>query len=197
MRTLVAAAIAWPLLLGSVVWARQDGRQPLWTTMVYVVGSKICHQRPERSFHTGGVQWPVCARCAGLYASAPFGAVIALIATGRSRRRGLWVGGSGVRRFEGSQVPGFRSSGSAGSEPSTTEPRNPRTSEPPNPRTQAPLSAWIIFIATSIPTAITLLVEWPGLAAPSNLVRAVTALPLGASIAFLIVRVAGGRDPIG
>jgi hypothetical protein len=59
------------------------------------------------------------------------------------------------------------------------------------------MSAWFIFILASIPTAITLVVEWPGLAAPSNLVRALTALPLGASIAFLIVRVAGGRDPIG
>jgi uncharacterized membrane protein len=149
MKTLVAAAIAWPLLLGSVVWARQDGREPLWTTMVYVVGSKICHQRPERSFHTGGVQWPVCARCAGLYASAPFGAVLALAAA--RRRSKSW---------------------------------------------RAP--AWPIFIAAAIPTAITLLVEWPGLAGTSNLVRAVTALPLGAAVAFLIVRVAGGwRDPIG
>ncbi len=158
MKTLVAAAIVWPLLLGSAVWARHDGREPLWTSVVYVVGSKICHQRPERSFHTGGVQWPVCARCAGLYASAPFGAVIALLATRRSRR------------------------GNASSGPGTAEPR----------------SAWTIITIASIPTAITLFVEWPGLLTTSNLVRAMTALPLGAAIAFLIVRVAGGgRDPIG
>ena len=27
----------------------------------------ICHQRPERSFHSAGVPLPVCARCTGLH----------------------------------------------------------------------------------------------------------------------------------
>ena len=44
---------------------------------VYVAGALICHQRPERSFHVWGAQWPVCARCLGLYAGAAIGAVIA------------------------------------------------------------------------------------------------------------------------
>ena len=44
---------------------------------VYVVGALICHQRPERSFHVWGAQWPVCARCLGLYAGAAIGAAIA------------------------------------------------------------------------------------------------------------------------
>lgn len=44
---------------------------------VYGVGAIVCHQRPERSFHTGGIRWPVCARCAGLYVSA--GATAALV----------------------------------------------------------------------------------------------------------------------
>jgi uncharacterized membrane protein len=33
----------------------------------YTVGSVVCHQIPERSFHLLGVQLPVCARCTGLY----------------------------------------------------------------------------------------------------------------------------------
>jgi uncharacterized membrane protein len=37
---------------------------------VYVTGSFVCHQRPERSFSLAGRQMPVCARCAGLYAAA-------------------------------------------------------------------------------------------------------------------------------
>jgi uncharacterized membrane protein len=143
MKTLAAAAMAWPLLLASVVWARQDGSQPLWTTVVYLVGSKICHQIAERSFHTNGVQWPVCARCAGLYLAAPIGAVVAIAARRRSR---MWA---------------------------------------------AP--AWPIFIVAAVPTLVTLAIEWPGLGAPSNLTRALAALPLGAAIAFLIVRTAGGR----
>lgn len=35
--------------------------------MAYFAGSVVCHQLPERSFVTAGVQWPVCARCAGIY----------------------------------------------------------------------------------------------------------------------------------
>jgi len=143
MKTLTAAAIAWPLLLASVVWARQDGSLPLWTTAVYIVGSKICHQIADRSFHTNGVQWPVCARCAGLYLAAPIGAVVAILARRRPR---LW--------------------GAA---------------------------AWPIFIVAAAPTIVTLAIEWPGLGSPSNLTRALAALPLGAAIAFLIVRAAGGR----
>ena len=54
---------------------------------VYVLGSVVCHQLPARSFSQWGVQLPVCARCAGLYAAAPFGAALALVlGTGRSRR---------------------------------------------------------------------------------------------------------------
>jgi len=143
MKTLTAAAIAWPLLLASVVWVRQGGHDPLWATAVYFVGSRICHQLAARSFHTNGVQWPVCARCAGLYLAAPMGAVVALSARTWPR---LW--------------------GAA---------------------------AWPILIVAAVPTLVTLAIEWPGLGAPSNLTRALTALPLGAAIAFLIVRTAGGR----
>jgi hypothetical protein len=40
---------------------------------VYVAGSLVCHQRPERSFHYHGAQLPVCSRCVGLYAGAYLG----------------------------------------------------------------------------------------------------------------------------
>jgi uncharacterized membrane protein len=33
----------------------------------YFAGSVVCHQIAERSFVTAGRQWPVCARCAGIY----------------------------------------------------------------------------------------------------------------------------------
>ena len=148
MKTLAAVAIAWPLLLLAVVWARVDGSTPLWTSVVYAIGSKICHQIPVRSFHTAGVQWPVCARCAGLYVAAPFGALLA-VAAARALKRGdgrLWR-----------------------------------------------LSSWALLIPAAIPTALTLAIEWPGLGAPSNAIRAVTALPLGAALAFLVVRAAGSR----
>ena len=65
------------------------------SAVVYGVGGVVCHQRPDRSFHTGGLRWPVCARCAGLYVSAGAGALVAAPQrpggwrTVRGRGRGL------------------------------------------------------------------------------------------------------------
>ena len=70
---IAAAAIAWPLLAAWSVWLRTSGSTSLATIVPYLVGSVLCHQRPERSFETAGVVWPVCARCAGLYLGAAFG----------------------------------------------------------------------------------------------------------------------------
>ena len=76
-RLLTGAAIAWPLVAGAAVWQRAGASEPAWTSVVYAAASRVCHQRPERSFHTHDVAWPVCARCAGLYMAAPFAALAA------------------------------------------------------------------------------------------------------------------------
>jgi len=84
-RLLVAASVVWPLLAGAAVAhqiANHDDGPPLWVAAVYLASGQVCHQKPERSFQTQGVMWPVCARCSGLYLAAPFAAVIAV-----SRRR--------------------------------------------------------------------------------------------------------------
>jgi len=116
----------------------------MWVVALYTACSFVCHQIPERSFHTAGVQWPVCARCAGLYLSAPFGALASFWALGRHA-----IGPEGLRATR------------------------------------------IVAIA-AVPTAITLALEWGGLAAPSNMVRALAALPLGGAIAFVMVWAASG-----
>jgi uncharacterized membrane protein len=92
IRSLVAASMLWPLLMAATVEARIDGHGAAWTPVVYAVGSYICHQKPDRSFYTDGVRWPVCARCSGLYASAPIGAMLAAGLAIRRRRlgRGDW-----------------------------------------------------------------------------------------------------------
>ena len=53
--------------------------------ILYALGSRICHQRPERSFHLLAVQLPVCARCAGIYAGAAIGSLLALSGSIRER----------------------------------------------------------------------------------------------------------------
>ena len=78
----VLIAIAWVVLLAAAPTAAFGGPA---SGVVYAMGSLVCHQRPERSFHVGLAQLPVCARCSGLYMGAALGAVATL--AGRSRRR--------------------------------------------------------------------------------------------------------------
>ena len=67
VKALAIAAVAWPLVLGGALVARAHDAAPAFVTAIYVAASRVCHQTPERSFHTGGVKWPVCGRCSGLY----------------------------------------------------------------------------------------------------------------------------------
>jgi uncharacterized membrane protein len=73
-RTLAGAAIAWSAaLFGAAYLAGQPAEGAASYALaltVYVLGSVLCHQRPERSFHMWTVQLPVCARCTGVYLGA-------------------------------------------------------------------------------------------------------------------------------
>jgi uncharacterized membrane protein len=135
-RWLVAAAIGGPLVMGAAVGARIAGSGPVWTTIVYAAAGRVCHQRPDRSFVTHGVQWPVCGRCAGLYLGAPLGALATL---------------SGLRARG-------RASGA--------------------------------LAIAALPTLVSWVAEHVFGLPQSNLVRAGLALPLGALVAYVIVRVA-------
>jgi uncharacterized membrane protein len=130
-------------VLAAATFELTQGKTPAWTAVVYAAGSRVCHQRSDRSFHTDGVKWPVCGRCSGLYLSAPLGALAAVVAL---RRR-------------------------------TVVPRQ---------------LMWLAIAA--VPTAATLAIEWLGLAPVNNVARAVVALPLGAMIAFVLVRTAAGES---
>jgi uncharacterized membrane protein len=135
-------SLAWPLLLGAA-WsnhaAHQVGERSLWAVVVYMAAGRVCHQQPERSFYSDGAQWPVCARCAGLYLAAPVAAAWVL-----TRRRRM-----------------------------------------------APMDrpAYLAMAVAAVPTVVTLAWEWGGLGTPPNLVRFVSALPLGAAIAWALFTV--------
>ena len=82
--TLTAGALLWavalflaPLTVDAGGWLAAPAG------LVYEIARRICHQRPERSFHLAGVQLPVCARCAGLYVSGAAAALAAWIGRGR------------------------------------------------------------------------------------------------------------------
>lgn len=83
------------LTLGAAVWAVALGTAPLLATktglgaaVIYAAGSLICHQLPDRSFHVGNAQLPVCARCFGLYVGVAIGA-LAWSVMGIRRRQSL------------------------------------------------------------------------------------------------------------
>jgi uncharacterized membrane protein len=67
------AALLWAPTPGAGVADAWRSRAVYASALVYVAGSYVCHQRPERSFHRAGAQLPVCARCVGLYAGGLFG----------------------------------------------------------------------------------------------------------------------------
>lgn len=85
-KALVIAALLWPALLAASLLQTIRDPAATWPAMVRLAASRVCHRLPDRSFHTAGVQWPVCARCTGLYLGAPLGAIAA---AWRVRRRSL------------------------------------------------------------------------------------------------------------
>jgi uncharacterized membrane protein len=89
-KLLVAASFAWPLFLAVGWWSAAHAGPPWLTGAVYLSAGRVCHQRPERSFSTHGVKWPVCGRCAGLYLAAPVGAMAALVGWRRRRQPAFW-----------------------------------------------------------------------------------------------------------
>ncbi len=80
-RALPALAVAWAALILLAPWlgsGAAGGHGAAWlSASAYWLGSLVCHQRPERSFHLAGAQLPVCARCTGLYVSGALGVVFA------------------------------------------------------------------------------------------------------------------------
>jgi uncharacterized membrane protein len=138
---LAAVAIGWLVLLVAAPVAPA----PI-ATLVYAIGSLICHQRPERSFHLDAIQLPVCARCLGIYAGAAAGTLSRL-------------------------VPGS----DPGSDPAGSDP------------TFRAFRTRPLLIVAAVPTVVTLVLEWTGLWAPGNVVRAVAGVPLGVAAALVLV----------
>ena len=74
------AAVLWAAALPAATYLAtlSSGAAQLLAVAVYGLGSVICHQRADRSFHLFAEQLPVCARCTGLYAGAALIAIAQL-----------------------------------------------------------------------------------------------------------------------
>jgi uncharacterized membrane protein len=145
-RAFAAAAAVWPVAMLAATRASgtpsHGAASYVAASVAYYVSSLICHQRPERSFHFWGAQFPVCARCAGIYAAA---AVSAIAALARPRVR-------------------------------------PR-------RAAAGISDAMLLAAAALPSLATLVFEWTTGVTPSNGVRAAAGVPIGAAVAWVVMRV--------
>jgi uncharacterized membrane protein len=141
----VAAAVAWAAMLPLVPFLASRAHASALATwlvvMVYAMGSMVCHQLPDRSYHLWTAQMPVCARCTGIYLGAAVAAV-----------------------FANAGHP-FRGAAFRGAVPARTA----------------------LFLA-ALPAALTLAYEWTTGQAPSNLIRAASGIPIGAVVAWLVVR---------
>jgi uncharacterized membrane protein len=105
-RAFIAAVLGWTaaLPLAAFFAGHAGSGSPLLglAVLVYGAGSLVCHQRPERSFLLWGAQFPVCARCAGIYAGAAAAAVVVSLPGVRAsaltepigRARGILIGAS-------------------------------------------------------------------------------------------------------
>jgi uncharacterized membrane protein len=110
--------------------------------IVYAIGSVVCHQLPERSFHLWGAQMPVCARCTGIYVGAAIAPLL------------LYV----LRRVR--------------------------------LKADATYAARTALVLGGLPTIATLVYEWTTGVTPSNTIRALAGLPLGAAIAAIVLAAA-------
>jgi hypothetical protein len=86
----LVSAVALPL----VACAGERPRALAYTRLAaYGLGSLVCHQKADRSFFSCQRQWPVCARCTGLYLGAALGAVAGLSGLGRGASWRRWRAG--------------------------------------------------------------------------------------------------------
>lgn len=73
--SLAAIALVASLWSAALLAAPEPATPPSVSALVYAMGAMVCHQQPDRSFHRGDVQYPVCARCLGLYVGAVAGVI--------------------------------------------------------------------------------------------------------------------------
>lgn len=144
----VAASVAWALLLPLVPFvASRPHATPVGTALliaVYAIGSAVCHQLSERSYHLWTAQMPVCARCAGIYVGAAIGAVLT----------------PGARAFQ--------ASGSRSAERLALQPRQ-------------------TLLVAALPTLASLVYEWTTGHMPAHWIRAAAGVPLGATVAWMVL----------
>jgi Predicted membrane protein (DUF2085) len=171
-----AAAVCW---FGLVVAAPFFASRPHASTpesllilAVYGVGSLVCHQLPERSYHLWTAQLPVCARCTGIYLGAVVG-ILGWTCAGAFERPQRGRGAVAERQHEHPPI----------------QHRAARAFL----RVGSLRHARALLGLASAPTALTLAYEWSTGNMPSNAIRAAAGIPIGLVVAWLVVAAADNQ----
>jgi hypothetical protein len=217
----VAATVMWALLLPLVpLVASRQHATPIGAALliaVYAIGSAICHQLPERSYHLWTAQMPVCARCAGIYVGAALAAIVSSGARGVPPSATLRRTAGALSAFARSATAGRRAQrdGKATPKPLRRRARPRRGSKsvvaaeagqprgrgpdlqptPGTPSTSAgeraalwrPNVARAVLLTAALPTLTTLIYEWTTGHMPAHSIRAASGVPLGAALASMIL----------
>jgi uncharacterized membrane protein len=174
-RAFIAASTAWAAALPASVYAGTRAHvSPVIALLVggvYVIGSVVCHQLPERSFYLWGAQLPVCARCTGIYGGAAFASLLSYALMVRLKADATNI----------PYVAGF----------SRTSLRWRRQLARLKP--DATNVARSMLLIAALPTIATLIYEWTTGVTPSNTIRALTGFPLGAAVAVIVLSAADIR----
>ena len=169
----IAAAAAWAVLLVAVPFlASRAHASPLASALivsVYALGSVVCHQLPERSYHVWTAQMPVCARCAGIYFGAVAGALVGPLRAAEA-----------VRHIGTNLAQGLPASLRGGEDRRSAE----RGGGLPAGRVRAALALAVT------PTVLTLVYEWTTGVMPAHAIRAAAGAPIGFVVAWLVVAAA-------
>src|SRR5262245_23640591 len=173
-RAFVGASVTWFVALQLATFASSRPSPPtpvyLLSFGTYLVGSLVCHQRPERSFFLWGSQMPVCARCLGIYAGAALAAIALPL----------------VARLKPSRLRSPEERASFGEARSTGGP-------PPFAREGGALrSARMLLTVAIVPAAATLVYEWTTGDMPANWIRAVSGVPIGVVVSWIVQSAAPG-----
>jgi hypothetical protein len=191
-RAFIGLSIAWTALLFVVPYlASQPHASSAVTALIvagYAVGSAICHQLPDRSYHLWTAQIPVCARCAGIYVGAAMAAIVLSVARGFPP--------SLKRRRTAEALSAFAPSATARPRRSSksvvgAEAGPPRDRGPERAARQRAIPARAALLAAALPTALTLVYEWFTGDTPANWIRAAAGLPIGAVVAVLVISACG------
>ena len=170
-RAFIGASVTWFVALPLATFASSRPYPPtpvyLLSFGTYLVGSLLCHQRPERSFFLWGSQMPVCARCMGIYAGAALAALALPF----------------VARLKPSRLRSRASFGETGQSADSAEAARGGG---------ALRSARMLLIVSIVPAAATLVYEWTTGDMPANWIRALSGLPIGVVVAWIVQSAAAG-----